>query len=366
MSLTRPVLFNVSSFDATKDKLFKFDVSAGGSQITANRLIIREQSNNTIVYDGRVESFKYEHLLPANTLTNGKYYNAFITVYSKEGVSLPSAPIQFRCYTQPTLEFVDFPSAGVVNNSSYEFKFVYKQTEGERLNSYIVNLYDVTKRLISTSGNVYVQDGTPPVAGRYLFTGLTDDTAYYVEVVGTTINDASVTTGQIPFNVDYDQPSLFTLLKLGQNCDDGYITITSNITIIDAIHYPDLVVFIGDKEVDLREKGSFVGWPNGYSVDGDFLLRLWFRDPNDYSQIFSFSTADGRTIKVNFMMGYENYEATQMKAYVQVVVSSVQGLEYYIISNYVDKLNDNEYYTLQLRRISDIYEVKLLPVKEAL
>ena len=365
MSLTRPTLLSLTSFDATKDKAFYFNVEAGGSQIVANKLTVRDQESDQIVYEQKQETFKYEHILPANSLENGKYYNAVLTVFDVSGEeSAPSAPVQFRCYTTPVLRFTNFPETAIINNASYEFKFTYDQAEGERLNSYVVNLYDISQGLISSSGESYVRDGTPPFSASYLFTGFIDDTVYFVEVVGETIDGALVTTGKLRFNVDYKQPDLFTLLELENNCDEGYITVSSNIVLIDAEVNPDPPIYIDGKEIDLSGEDSYLKWPEGYTVNGDFIVRAWLRKPTDYSTILKFSNISGQTIEVKFMKGYENVDSAELKSYVQVAVASISGIEYYIQSAYIEPIPDDAYYNLQLRRVNNIYQVELIDMRK--
>ena len=166
MSLTRPILLSTPSFDAGYDKIFTFTVQSGGSQITANQLIIRNQSDNQIIYQNIQNTFKYQHILPANTLANGGYYNATIIVLDAEGnQSLPSSSIQFRCYTTPEINITNVPDTGVIKSASFNFNFEYTQLELERLNSYVFNLYNASQNLVSTSGTIYVEDGVPPYTG---------------------------------------------------------------------------------------------------------------------------------------------------------------------------------------------------------
>ena len=84
MALTRPTLLSQVAFDATQQQTFKF-VAQSSSQITANLLIIRNNDTNDIVYQEKQETFKYEHIVNANELTNGIYYNATITIFDNEG-----------------------------------------------------------------------------------------------------------------------------------------------------------------------------------------------------------------------------------------------------------------------------------------
>ena len=76
MALPRPVLNTQVAFDATQAHTFTFTVYGSGAQVTANKLTIRKQSDNSIVYQQQQTTFKFEHTLPAGSLTNGNYYNA--------------------------------------------------------------------------------------------------------------------------------------------------------------------------------------------------------------------------------------------------------------------------------------------------
>lgn len=363
MALTRPTLIAVPSFDATQSYTFTFAVQSGSAQIVANRLTIRRQSDNQIVYDEKQETFKYEHIVNANELVNGTYYNAVVSVFDAgDNQSPTSIPIQFWCYSTPSITLTNIPVNSIITNASFNFAFTYAQTEGEALNSYVVNLYNAFQTQIATSGVVYAQNGTPPYNGNYLFAGFEDNTVYYIEIVGTTVNGAIVSTGQIRFTVKYSRPDLFTLIELTNNCEEGYITLKSNIVLIDGESNPDPPVYIDDKEVDLTGEGSWVEWNDGYSISGDFLARLWFRKPNPYAQIMQFSNTDGQTITLSYMQGYKDVNAPDIQSYVELHVQSVSGYNYYIYSNYIDTLPDTSYYNVWLTRVNNIYQLQLVAV----
>lgn len=349
----------MAAFDATQAQVFGFNV-VGGDQVTANRLTIRDNATNTVVYQETQETFKYEHTLPANTLTNGTYYNATLATQDVAGTySAESVPIQFYCFTQPEIEFTNIPMPNTITNSSFAFDFSYNQAEGEHLNIYRVNLYNSYQSLISSSGDIYVEDGTPPYLNSYLFNGFENNALYYIELVIETIYNTVVSTGLIQFNVQYEHPDIYSLVELVNNCDEGYIVVRSNIVAIDGISNPDPPIYIDNKEVDLTADGSWVKFEQGYQVNGNTLMRWWFRKPNPYNEITRFSNAQGQTIVVRFMNGYENRGDIDLKAYVEVYVSSLNGFYYYVYSNYMTPLSDTQYYNLWLKRINNIYEVKL-------
>lgn len=362
MALVTPTLLPMVAFDATQQATFTFTVQGSSTQVVANQLIIRDQDTNDIVYQEKQETFTYTHVVNADELTNGTYYNAVVSTFDAyDNESQASVPIQFWCYTTPTLEFTNIPSSNIVANASFNFEFTYDQNENEPLNSYVVNLYNSFQTQISTSGTQYTNSTTVPFNGSYLFSGFDNATVYYIQVVGTTVEGTVVSTPMQQFTVQYIRPDTFTLVQLTNNCDEGYITIQSNIVLIEGESNPDPPTYIDNQEVNLTDEGSYVQWNQGYSITGDMLTRMWFRDPNPYTQILQFSNTSGQIIKVNYMLGYENVEATSMSAYVEVYVNSAgSGLEYYVFSNYVTPLTSMDVYTLYLTRVNNVYQVQLL------
>lgn len=368
MSLTRPTLISVAAFDATQSQTFTFNVTGTSSQVVANTLTIRNNDTNDIVYQEKQETYRYEHIVNANELVNGTYYNATISVFDSLGnQSAESVPIQFWCYSEPIIEFTNIPSTNIIGNSSFNFEFTYSQSEHEPLNSFSMTLYNSSQVQISSSGLQYTGSNVTPYNGSYTFTGFENNTTYYIQLVGTTIEGTIISTSLQQFTVQYIKPDLFTLVQLGNNCDEGYITITSNIVLIEGTSSPDPPVFISQEEIDLTGDGNYVQWDNGFNINGNMLSRIWFRNPNPYSTIAQFSNTSGQQFTLNYMLGYENSSSTELQSYVELYVHSVAsdifyvpGLNYYIYSNYVDTLNENEQYVVYLNRLNDIYSLQLL------
>ena len=211
MALTLPTLLNQVAFDATQPQTFVFTVTGTSSQVVANQLIIRNQETNDIVYQEKQETFKYEHIVNADELTNGVYYNATLTVFDAEGNESPSSiPIQFWCYSTPVLTFTNLPMNNIISNTSFNFQFTYTQAENEALNSYVVNLFNASQVQISTSGILYADNGTPPYIGDYTFTGFENNSTYYIQVNGLTVEGTSISTVLQQFSVQYTMASLET------------------------------------------------------------------------------------------------------------------------------------------------------------
>lgn len=353
MALTTPILYSIPAFDATKEQVFTFAV-VGGSQIVANTLTIKDNATLTTIYSQTQTSYRFEHILPANTLTNGTYYQATLTTKDAQGnESSPSAPIQFYCYSQPTFVISNMPVGNVVTNSSFAFNVQYNQIQGEILNAYVFNLYSASGVLISTSGTLYNTDETLPLTISYLFSGFEDKASYSIEVTGVTTNGTQITTGRVNFTTSYTTPDTFSFLFLSNNCQGGYITIESNIIGIDGDTGDMEPIFIDGKELDLRKDGSYVQWVKGYTINGDWTMRLWGREFKSGKEIFRFSNANGDIITVSYAT-----DATQcwfeMRAW-----HSGDTWAYTIESQHIALPEDTEQLFTWLRRVDNLYELKI-------
>ena len=353
MALTTPILYTVNAFDATQEQVFNFNV-LGGNQVTANTLTIKNNATLSTVYSATQTTFKFEHILPANTLTNGTYYQATLTTKDVQGnVSNVSAPIQFYCYSQPSFEISNMPINNVITNSSFAFTVTYNQAQGEILNAYVFNLYSASGALISTSNTMYNTDTSLPLNISYLFSGFEDKASYSVEVNGVTVNGTQITTGRIPFTTDYTKPDMFSFLFLTNNCKGGYITIKSNVIGINGYSNPETPTYIDGKEIDLRADGSYVEWREGYTVTDDWTMRIWGRDFTLNSEIFRFSNADGDIITISYCV-----DDTQ--CWFELKVKHKDWLWGYVTESARIALpTETEQAFCWLRRIDNLYDLRI-------
>lgn len=334
----------------------------------ANRLIIRNNQNNTIVYNQKIVTFRFQHVLPPNVpnLNNGSYYSAQLYTYdSQDTQSVSSNIIQFYCYTQPTLSIVNMPVGNIITNSTYEFSFLYNQIQKELLNSYIVNLYDTTGQIISTSGTQYIgSSAQPPTTFVYTFKGFDDKAAYYIESVGITVNNTVVTTGKVSFTVRYVAPTAFALLQLSNECEKGYIDINSNIQIIEGESNPSPPIYINNQKINLTAPNSWVRWSTGYNISNDFLMRIWAERLTVNSEI-NIDIANNNSantpnkISLWYFKGYD-FGSTLLQHYmVAKVYNSNKDVPYVIFSNFINIPNSTDTIFIYFRRVNDIYELKI-------
>lgn len=303
--LTQPIINPISAFDSTRVHTISF-VVIGGAQVIGNRLVISDNETGEEIYNKIQSTMKLEHVIPANTLTNGGYYNAVVyTIDSANNESVASTPVPFYCYSQPSLTIDNIPATETIENGTYKFVGSYLQQENELLNSYQYTLYNSNKNILSQSALIYYDTDS---SLSYTFVGMSNDTAYYVELSGETINGTKITSGLKYFTVRYIQPASFAICDLVNNCEDGYIQISSNIVAIDGKSNPDPPIYIDDKEVDLRDPDSWVEWNSGFRIQDDFTMRVWDRDFNDYQNIITLTndintTSTPNRIELKWMVG---------------------------------------------------------------
>lgn len=304
-NLTQPLVSAIAAFDATIAYTFEFSV-IGGSQVVGNKIIIQNSQTGAEVYNNTQNTYKFIHTLPANTLVNGLYYNITIQTIDLSGnLSESSIPVPFYCYSSPSLTINNIPISGTIENGTYTFQGVYSQSEGELLNSYQFTLYDSSKNILTQSDLIYYANDN---SLAYQIIGMENNTTYYVEISGSTINDTLITSGLMSFNVQYIQPASFAICELENDCNNGYIQISSNVVAIDGTSNPTPPTYIDNEEVDLSENGSWVNWATGFNIKNDFTMRIWGRSFNDNEPIVLMnnnadSTSNPNKIELKWMIG---------------------------------------------------------------
>ena len=351
MALSQPILYTQNAFDATQSSVFTFNV-IGGSQVVANTLTIQNNSTLSTVYSQTQSTYQFIHNVPANTLTNGTYYQAYLTTQDANGnVSPQSNVIQFYCYSEPTFEFADIPTNHVIPNSSFNFEVTYNQTEGETLNAYVFNLYDTNKILISTSGTQYLSQSSLPTTISYLFSGFENNTTYYIECNGVTLHNMQVSTGQIEITANYVQPTLYSIFSVQNNCNQGYITLTSNVVNISGTSYPGEPVYINNEELDLTQIGSYVVWNDGFELNNNFTLRIWGRNFSTNTQIFQCSNVNGDIITLS-------YKTNTTNAWFELkCIANNWAYGYVIQSNTISIPESTEQVFVWCRRENNLYDL---------
>lgn len=356
MALVTPIALSQNAFDANYEQRFYF-TSSGGDQVVKNRLIIRRHSDNVIVYNRIVETYSFYQDVPAGTLVNGVYYDFYFNTYDFDGnISDDSNVVLFWCYTTPSLTFTNIPDSHIINSVSYNFKCIYNQIEGERVESVSYKLYNNENVLIDYSSNIYTSEN-PPNEFEYSFEDLLEDTRYYIEVTGATVNGTSITTGKIYFTVKYGEPIFYEKLKLQNNASNGYINISTNLIAIDGYSNKQPQTFI-DGMVVLDNIDDYVEWRDGFNIPSSFTIQILMK-PCLLGKIATLKNANN-TLKLDIELKREiPYGEEEVKDCFYVKErNSLSNLTSVIRSNYVDIINNNSYICLWIKKIETAWDLR--------
>lgn len=359
MALVKPIALAKNAFDATKDEIFYFTVS-GGAQIVKNKIVVRLQSDNTIVYSGIETTYRTQHTIPANTLSNGNYYNYYINTYDTDGnESVNSNVISFYCYTTPTVEITNLTDGDIVENTSFIFNIRYNQEQGELLDFLSVNLYSSSGQLIKTSENMYSGD-TPPTIFNYTIGGLENNTIYKVQVNATSVNGTLTSSALVSFDVIYSRPALYSSFDITNKCNDGYVQLHSNIVIVNGISNVDPMIYIDNSRADIRFPWEYIKWNQGYGVAQDFIISLWVKPTWTY-RFFEMSPSNEPTVNGYIMKFVREipYGETTVKDYFELYGYKDSVLTVYQRSNYVDIMTTNDYVLVGVKKVGTTYTLVL-------
>ena len=388
MALVKPIAQGISAFDATQDQTFSF-TSSGGSQVVANQITIRLQDDNSVVYQNKVETYRFEQIVPANTLTNGNYYNFYFNTYDVGGnESEDSNVIQFYCFSNPTLTLTNLPLNNLVESSSYTFGVTYNQTQGELLNYLKFYLYDNLDNLITESDFYYGKIQTP-ISFEHTFNGFENNGNYKVEVISTSINGIVTSSGKYSFTTKYFYPQLYSLLNLENVCDEGYVKVENNVVISDGEicsdfnnpHYikkldvsdPNIYVKWGEQFtydmsnhapisgwtspslLDIHEYDNWVSWSQGYNIKQNFTFTIFMKVGILGRFAVIGTETNGFTIDLIREIPYGETEVKdrfEVNGYVNGVLKVHQT------SNYVDIINQHSYYLRWFRKNGNDYDLR--------
>lgn len=282
----KPTITKIDAFDAKIGTTVYFGWN-GTNAAKGNTLTIKDLDDKT-VYEHTIEnSFELYHKMDLTKATagfvNGNRYYATLVVWDIKGnPSDVSDPVIFYCFTTPEFEIINEFVKGeeennIVQTSSFYLEIKYKQVEQEVLNKYIVKLYDSNNQALLQSDEYItsIHDGIL----TYYIEGLDDNHKYKVYVDGITANGMVIKTPEVIFSVGYDELGIGAKVRLN-DIGDGKISISSNFKIIGVRANPDPPGYINNEEVDLRDKGSYVEYYDGFKISGNFECKIALRDPN--------------------------------------------------------------------------------------
>ena len=337
--MAKPVVNNIFPFDATVDKQITFTYT--GDLPYQNRLIIYNADTLEPIYDTTTPSRVLYCTLPANVCVNGTKYAAAVQCYDMYGVaSSVSDKRYFWCLEQPAFYFSNVVDKQTVTTSSFYAEVFYSQTQGESLAQFQFFIYDSNKVLLSESQVFYSTDYL-----TYSYSGLEDDTVYYIRAKGLTQYGTELDTGYIEIDVDtaYDNAE-FNNINAKCNENNGLVTYYTNFTIVNSdedgsdYEYDDSYINLVDRELN---------YSTGLSVSGDFILCIRIKE---YYKTDTLLTVSDESY--GFTLSSYVYD----DLYMRFKLTVPNGLTPYILYSDPYIPEPSTVFTIYVKRINNIYQ----------
>ena len=362
--LVQPILYNIAAFDASNIQTFKFFVN-GGDRVKSNKLIIKtNDANPTVVYEHTVTTFSLENIYDPNdadypnALSNGEYYQAIVITYNDDNgggdSSVESLPIQFYCYTQPVFNFINLPTGNIIEGSNYTFEVQYHQSEGEPLSQYNFSLYDTSNNLVATSGAVYTGDDSGDLVISYTFDGFLNGERYKLIVAGQTAENTLISTPDIFIDIAYNIPEIFSPMYVTNNCDGGYISVQSNLILLDGVYDGEQPTYIDNSAIDLSNSEDSVTWNQNYTIPDDFSVVVWGYNFINGEDIIILKNDSGDTIRIKYM---EDNGECWFELFAYHNIDSETHLYYEIMSNILMLPASSYNIQMAFRCVGGLYDI---------
>ena len=350
MALSKPQLYIDASyaFDTRYEREFKYLWPSGNNQSVANTLIIRDNETNTIVYNTKQETLLLKHVLPANTLQNGKIYNVCIQVFDRDNnASEFSDTLIFKCYTTPTLS-LNIVNEQVIRSSSYLFIVSYNQIEGEELQYYSLELYDGNKqRLYNTGAKYNIESGIT-------LSDFTDNTSYYIKAYGQTINHMEIETDFILFHVEYIKPELYSYMTVENRELYGDIQFTSFLVSIEGKGVNGEPTYIDGDYVD-TVNGTDIRFDDNFSINNG-LISLVGRNFKINESFLIMNNNTYHTMTFTWKYGTYEKENDVEKWYVELKCVDNRVVTYHM-SNLILPPDINKLLDIQIKIVNNYIDI---------
>lgn len=288
-----PILRRVTPFNAETDFTFTFFTAGSSQQIFYNRLIIKLSSDTSqTIYDEKIQEFRYQHTVPADTLTNGEQYVAQVEVFSQaDSIIGVSEPIFFYCLGDITLTIPTIEN-GEVFNQTVLFQGSYSQPQDDDIQSFTFVLYNDNKDEISRSPEIFSSDI------EYEFSQLENRQKYYIELKVTTVSELGGATGLIEFTPRYIAPRFESAIEVENIPDTASVMVKCNVIRIIGEAEVEPVIYEDDGAVNLID--NVVWFEDGFKLKGNWTIQLWLRDIVDDSVFFKMIALDGSCIELKY------------------------------------------------------------------
>lgn len=345
----QPIIQPIIPFDATKPYSIKFTYV--GNQVVKHVITVKDNTTNAIVYTNTKTTFQLEHVIPENTLINGKSYNVSIMVYDNaDAASELSTSVVFSCLTTPLFGFANITPNQIIKNTSFEVQLSYSQQQGEQLNSWQIVLYDYSQKVLYKT-DIYYDISTL----KTTINSLSDSNQYFLQAIGETVNKISVSTNLIPISVSYQTPNINGLLSLTNLKEQGRMRIATNVHFVDGKPNMEYPIFIDGSKINLIPFGKEFLLTND-GIANEFTHYTW-DDSVVWDDMKKWTETDGKYYddKGNFL-GHFSPSITYKEGFnvEDDVVMCFKGENFQYFTEIVEA--DSDKYHISIKYLKGIFE----------
>ena len=356
----QPYINIVENFDANLDYVITYNY-LGSERITTNEVQIREAVSGSLsVYTRESTKFDKNHLVPALSLLNGKTYWAKIRVKINETTWSEWSPeVEFMCLRKPNITFDSLDEKGYIYNNDIMMTAVYRQEQGERVETYQFTLMNQNKVPVTTYP-VRIPDVLSPSVFTERISDLIKGRLYYIGCRVKTKNGINHFEVH-EFIPHFVTPSLDGIVTVRNNSEEGQVLVQSY---LKQMLGTQTKPFIPNAETDNSNNYTFMSgdWVIipaekplmytrlGMAKSSDWIMKVWCKNVLD-GLMFDFSEQMGNGVHMRF---YKNGEfITCEKEY--------NGVKSRTKSNMVYKLGLKEFF-MYVKVVEYRVEIDIVPI----
>lgn len=355
-----PYINIIENFDANLDYTISYTY-LGSERITTNQVQIREAiSGSQPIYDKVSTKFDKNHLVPADTLENGKSYWVKLRVQLNETTwSSWSAEVEFMCLTTPTLTFDSLDEKSYVYNNDVSMSVIYRQEQGERVETYRFTLMNQNKTPI-TRYPTRIPDTSSPNVFAERMSGLVKGNLYYVGVRITTRNGINYYETH-EFVPHFITPTISGIVAVQNNGDAGQVMVQSYLKQMLATQTKPFIpdapsdnsnnyTYMDEDWIVIPKQMPLMYTRLGMAKASDFIVKLWCKNVLN-GIMLHFTEAEGAGVPMTFVK-HDNYITCEKEH---------NGIKSRTRSNTVEGLGLKEFY-LYIKVVEYRVLMKIVPV----
>ena len=346
--MAKPILNNISTFDATKTKTITFQWS--GSILSRCKVSIFDAETDILAYnvENNIIGNDYSCTIPANSLDNETLYYANMVAYDIHGnVSVESNTVHFNCELSPEFE-LDIENNSILDSSAIEVNVVFDH-HSDTIKTVTFYLADKDGNLVTKSKEILCENDEDL---HYKFIGVNNNTAYKIYATCTTTYGLELETNVKTVHIQCDSPTF------GGEC---YVEVNNNAGYTKCSTYFVVIQYNGEKEFDFRNSAinlhnNNMYYDEGFELSGDFKLCLKAKGIPSGHKLLVMASREGEIV-----LDFNYYDDATVEAYKFRLMTKCGELINIIYSSAINMV-ETKYYEFWITRKNHRYDLEVKEV----